>query len=69
MGIESIGIKTVLPASFHGSDRYMQQQYQDAMAVVRQFRKPDLFITVTCNPEWDEIKDILRGQVDQMGRL
>lgn len=69
VGLENIGIKTVLPASFHGSDRYMQQQYQDAMAVVRQFGKPDLFITVTCNPEWDEIKEILRGQVDEMGRL
>jgi len=34
----------------------MVQLYQDAMAVVRKFGKPDLFITFTCNPEWPEIQ-------------
>lgn len=33
----------------------MRQQYQDAMAIVREFGKSDLFITVTCNPKWPEI--------------
>lgn len=28
----------------------MQQQYQDAMVVVRKFDKPGLFVTFTCNP-------------------
>jgi len=37
----------------------MAQNYQDAMAMVRKFGKPDLFITVTCNPKWREITDIL----------
>ena len=35
--------------------RYMAQSYQDAMALVRTFGKPDLFITMTCNPKWEEI--------------
>ena len=37
----------------------MQQLYQDSMAIVREFGKPDLFITITCNPNWPEIKDEL----------
>lgn len=34
----------------------MYQLYQDAMAIVRKFGKPDLFITFTCNPNWIEIQ-------------
>ena len=34
--------------------------FQDAMAIVRKHKKPDLFITFTCNPNWKEIKDELR---------
>ncbi|OWZ22476.1 putative membrane protein [Phytophthora megakarya] len=37
----------------------MRQQYYDSMAVVRQFRKPDLVVTVTTNPKWKEIQDEL----------
>ena len=33
----------------------MQQNYQDAMAIVAKYGKPDLFVTYTCNPK---IKDI-----------
>ncbi|KAG3142664.1 hypothetical protein PC128_g24730 [Phytophthora cactorum] len=25
------------------------------MAIVREYGKPDIFLTKTCNPEWDEI--------------
>ncbi|CAF5112615.1 unnamed protein product [Rotaria sp. Silwood1] len=35
----------ILPSSFQGSPRAMQQNYQDAMAIVRKYGKPDLFIT------------------------
>lgn len=37
----------------------MQQNYQDAMAIVNKFGKPDLFITFTCNPKWPEITESL----------
>ena len=37
----------------------MHQRYQDAMAVVRRYGKPDLFITVTCNANWIEITEQL----------
>ena len=36
--------------------RHMLQLYQDAMAIVRFYGKPDLFITFTCNPNWQDLK-------------
>lgn len=39
----------------------MAKLYQDNMAIVRKFGRPDLFITFTCNPNWKEIKDQLKG--------
>ncbi|XP_077137872.1 LOW QUALITY PROTEIN: uncharacterized protein LOC143804010 [Ranitomeya variabilis] len=53
------GKKVILPSTFQGSPRNMAQNYQDAMAMVRKYGKPDLFVTVTCNPKWKEIKDNL----------
>jgi hypothetical protein len=37
----------------------MGQLYQDAMARVYKFGKPDLFVTFTCNLKWKGIKDAL----------
>ena len=51
----NIGRRIVLPSSFTGGPRYMRQLFQDSMAIVRHFGKPDLFITFTCNPNWPEI--------------
>ena len=59
----SVGRKIVLPSTFIGSPRNMNQLYQDAMAIVRRYGKPDLFITFTCNPRWPEITNSLfQGQ-------
>ena len=53
---EDIGVtRTILPSSFAGSPRDMMHKYQDAMAIVRENGKPDLFVTMTCNPTWPEI--------------
>lgn len=57
-----IGSLYILPSSFVGGMRYMRQAYQDAMAMVRTFGKPDLFITFTANPSWPEIVRELNGQ-------
>lgn len=46
----NVGHHVILPSIFSGGPRYMQQNYQDAMATVRKYGKPDLFITFTCNP-------------------
>lgn len=59
----TLGKLIVLPSSFLGGDRHMQQQYQDAMAVVRAKGSPDIFTTFTCNPKWPEIAaELLPGQ-------
>ncbi|GFY42146.1 helitron_like_N domain-containing protein [Trichonephila inaurata madagascariensis] len=51
------GITLILPSSFIEIPRAMQQNFKDAMSVVRDFGKPDLFLTFTLNPKWKEIKD------------
>ncbi|XP_039610024.1 uncharacterized protein LOC120529870 [Polypterus senegalus] len=59
----SLGKMYILPSSFAGSPRNMLQNYQDAMAIVRKYGKPDHFITMTCNPKWEEIvNNLQRGQ-------
>ena len=64
--VERIGQMIVLPASFTGSPRYMYKHYLDALAICREFRKFDLFITITCNPKWKSVKDnLLPGQQPQ----
>jgi hypothetical protein len=60
--LANIGQKVILPSTFTGSPRYMNQKYQDAMAIVREFGKPDLFITITCNPKWTELQEALDAE-------
>ncbi|GER39179.1 DNA helicase homolog [Striga asiatica] len=61
-----VGKRIVLPSSFIGGPRDMRRRYLDALALVQKFGKPDLFITMTCNPEWQEIKDkLFEGQLPQ----
>jgi hypothetical protein len=63
---ERIGRKTVLASSFVGSKRWYNSEFQDAMAICREFRKPDYFVTFTCNPKWTEITELLRpGETPQ----
>ncbi|XP_004301743.1 PREDICTED: uncharacterized protein LOC101302173 [Fragaria vesca subsp. vesca] len=50
-----VGQRIILPSSHTGSPRDMINNYQDAMAICRQYGNPDLFITFTCNPKWPEI--------------
>jgi len=37
----------------------MMRRYLNAMAIVQRFGKPDYFITMTCNPQWQEITENL----------
>ncbi|KAF8118637.1 hypothetical protein N665_0003s0012 [Sinapis alba] len=39
--------------------RHLVEKYHDAMAICRHFGNPDLFITMTVNPNWQEIKQHL----------
>ena len=51
-GKTQIGKQVILPSTYAGSPRAMQQQYLDAMAMVKRFGKPDYFITMTGNLAW-----------------
>ena len=58
-----VGKTIILPSTFIGSPRNIQQCYQDAMAIVNEKGKPDIFLTMTCNPNWPEIQEnLLAGQ-------
>ncbi|XP_016549203.1 uncharacterized protein LOC107849041 [Capsicum annuum] len=60
----NIGKRRFLSNSFIGGPRDMRQRYMDAIALVQHFGKLDLFITMTCNPSWPEIKEHL-ASVDE----
>ncbi|XP_074325309.1 uncharacterized protein LOC141662270 [Apium graveolens] len=51
----NIGKGIILPAGFVCSKRYMHQNFQDALAVCRYVGHPNIFLTMTANPLWDEI--------------
>jgi len=57
--LNEVGQHTILPSSHIGSPCHMFQLFQDSMAICRTYHKPDLFITMTCNPNWPEIASVL----------
>ncbi|GMF63250.1 unnamed protein product [Phytophthora fragariaefolia] len=57
LNLDQIGKRVVLPSTHPGGPRHMFKSYQDTMAVVREFGKPDVFVTMTCSPTWDEIQE------------
>ena len=57
--IKKVGTMVLLPPSFTGSPRYMYKHYLDALAICREFRKFDFFITITGNPKWAAVSDNL----------
>ena len=50
----------MLPASYPGSRRNLNQNYHDCMAISRAYGSPTLFTTFTCNANWPEIAEALR---------
>ena len=59
----NVGQRVILPSTFTGGPRYMHARQMDAMTYVRKFGRPDLFLTMTTNPKWDEITtNLLPGQ-------
>ena len=55
-----LGRPVILPSTHQGGIRYMQQSYQDAMSIVGRVGPPDLFLTFTCNSNWQEIQENLK---------
>ncbi|XP_021737552.1 uncharacterized protein LOC110704077 [Chenopodium quinoa] len=62
----NIGRRVILPPTFIGGPRDMKRRYLNAMALVQRFGKPDLFVTMTCNANWPEIKaELAPGELAQ----
>ncbi|XP_019198955.1 PREDICTED: uncharacterized protein LOC109192706 [Ipomoea nil] len=49
-----VGRRVILPSSFIGGPRDMRSRMQCVLY------KPDLFLTITCNPNWPEIRSLLQ---------
>ncbi|KHN76123.1 ATP-dependent DNA helicase PIF1, partial [Toxocara canis] len=57
----TLGRVVILPASYAGSPRNMQRCFEDSIALVAEVGRPNYFITFTTNPNWPEIKAMLRA--------
>ena len=55
-----VGCRVILPPSFVGGPRDMKRRFLNALTLVQRYGKPDLFITMTCNPKWPEIQEQLQ---------
>ena len=61
--LENQGQRILLSSSFVGGPRYMMERCQDAMMYIKKYGTASLFITMTCNPNWPEIKEnLFEGQ-------
>ncbi|KAG2050842.1 hypothetical protein BDR06DRAFT_828037, partial [Suillus hirtellus] len=49
-----------LPTSFIGSQHWASEETADSLALACAFDHPSYFITMTCNPDWPEIRAWLR---------
>ncbi|KAE8230528.1 hypothetical protein CF326_g4466 [Tilletia indica] len=58
-GIDPASFNLNLPSSFVGSRSYRAEHVSDALALAKQFGKPHGMLTLTTNPEWDELKEML----------
>jgi hypothetical protein len=61
--LHDLGKRFILPSTFAGGTQNLQQHCQDALAINRYFGGGNLFVTMTANPKWPEIKDnLFHGQ-------
>lgn len=56
---DTAGSALYLGPAFTCGPRWYHNKYQDAMTIVQNYKKPDLFITFTTNRDWAEIKSNL----------
>ncbi|KAJ9547060.1 hypothetical protein OSB04_019603 [Centaurea solstitialis] len=60
---EVVGVDEIMEEDSEGGPRDMRRRFLDAIALVQDDGKPDIFLTMTCNPKWPEIlKELLPGQ-------
>ncbi len=55
--------ESYLPDSVHGSQHHLSALAKNALVLVSEYGCPHVFLTLTCNPEWSEIKSqLINGQ-------
>ncbi|XP_074352575.1 uncharacterized protein LOC141691715 [Apium graveolens] len=54
------GKNVILPATHTDSQRYMNQYFKDLLAICRTISHPSLFLKMTCNTQWPEIKSMMK---------
>jgi hypothetical protein len=59
LNLADVGRNIVLLLSHSGSHHHMQQLLQDSLAICRDCQKPDIFLTMTANPDWPEVRNNL----------
>ena len=47
----------VLSSTHVGSERYMREKMHDIIAISNSIGHPDVFLTMTYNPQWPEIEE------------
>lgn len=57
--VEDIGQRVILPATYTGSPRHMYEYAQDGLTYVKNYGRPDLFLTMTMDPSCAEVKSQL----------
>lgn len=68
LDIRDFGRRVILPATFPGSPRHQAACYMDVVAIAGKYGKPDLFVTFTSNPKWQEVTDALPPNVSAIHR-
>ncbi|KAG3077163.1 hypothetical protein PI125_g21342 [Phytophthora idaei] len=66
--LNQIGKRVILPSSHSGDPCSMYKSYQYSMTIVREYGKPDAFVTVTCSPTWEEIMEKIPDRQTAQGR-
>ena len=51
--------KVTLSSSYFGGVRWYRKKNMESLSIFRQRRKPDLFITITCDPIYADIQNAL----------
>ncbi|KAF5461688.1 hypothetical protein F2P56_017766 [Juglans regia] len=64
----NVGKRIILRSSFIGGPRDMRKRYMEAMVLVQRYGKPDIFLTMTCNPNWQEITNELSPHEESQNR-
>ena len=49
----------MLSSSYYGGVRWYRKKNMESLSIFRRKRKPDLFITITCNPKHQDIQNAL----------